>query len=65
MLIMEKHSWEIIMDSQAKIVTPKLALEKRFGDQITIDYCLDVGVVAPLEDAPTFTQIAAKRKKQM
>lgn len=47
----------------SEIVTPKLALEKRFGDQITIDYLPGCGVVAPLEDAPTFTQIAAKAKK--
>ncbi|MDD3162290.1 MAG: glycoside hydrolase family 3 N-terminal domain-containing protein, partial [Bacteroidales bacterium] len=32
----------------SEIVTPKLALEKRFGDQITIDYLPGCGVVAPL-----------------
>lgn len=47
----------------SEIVTTKMALEKRFGDRIIIDYLPGCGAVTPLKDAPSFAQVAAMAKK--
>ena len=46
----------------SEIVTPYKSLQKRFGDQIKIDYYPGTGIVQKLDDAPSFEQVAQKAK---
>lgn len=46
-----------------EIITPYMSLQKRFGNKIKIDYYPGTGIVKRLENAPSFTQIAAEAKK--
>lgn len=47
----------------SEIVTPYEALKKRFGDKVKIDYFQGTGIVQPLEDAPSYAEIATAAKK--
>ena len=47
----------------SEIVTPFTSLQKRFGNQIQIDTMTGVGFVTPIENAPSFAQVANRAKQ--
>lgn len=47
----------------SEIITPLKSLQRRFGNKMAIDYYPGTGIVTPLENGPTPSQIAAAAKK--
>lgn len=47
----------------SEIVTPLIALERRFAGKIKVDYQQGCGLVKPLDDAPSFKEVAKRAAK--